>query len=77
VPTTIDSELLPIVLLITDQVSKPVPHVFLLPLQQKDFVPDPSIHPVPFFFLSPLSFHWAELRSGEDLFATVPFKVLV
>jgi hypothetical protein len=77
VPPTIDVELLPVVLLIADQVSNPAPHVFLLPLQQKDSVHDLSVHPVSFFFPSPLSFYQAELCSGEDLFATVAFKVLV
>jgi hypothetical protein len=65
------------VLLIVDLVSKPVPHIFLLPLQQKDSIHDPSVHPTLFAFLSPLSFLWGELHSSEDLFVAVPFEVLV
>jgi hypothetical protein len=59
----IDGELLPAMLLITDLVSKSLPHVSLLLVQQHDPIPDP-------FYTVPVSlaaeFRRAELRSGEN-----------
>jgi hypothetical protein len=40
-PPATDGELLPVVLPIADLVSKLLPHVFLLLMQQKDLVTDP------------------------------------
>jgi hypothetical protein len=62
------------VLLIVGLVSKSFLHVFLLPVQQKDAIPDPFNA---ISFSSTTEFHRAELRSGENPAATIPFEVLV
>jgi hypothetical protein len=74
VPPAIDGELLRVMLLITVLVSKSFPHVFPLPVQQKDPIPDP-FNVVS--FLVATEFCRAELHSGGNPTAAVPFEVLV
>jgi hypothetical protein len=62
------------VILIANLVSKSLPHVFLLLVQEQDTVPDP-FHVIS--FLNVERHHRAELHSADNPIATVPFEVPV
>jgi hypothetical protein len=64
-PATV-GELLPFVLLITSLVSVWVPYVVLLPVQEKDPVPNPFIHYTLSSAVSPLSYRHRGHSLGED-----------
>jgi hypothetical protein len=59
-------ELHPFIFLITGLVSTWVPHVMLLPMQEKDPVPDPFVYYMPSFVILPLSFCRRDHSLGED-----------
>jgi hypothetical protein len=65
-PPTTDGEILLVVLLIADLVSKSVPYVLLLPVQKKDPAPNPLVHCMSSSFISSSSFYRHDHSLGED-----------